>query len=63
MQYLYDTLIKGDKDAATLSMLGGSWVDVRDLARAHVLAALKAEAGNDRFIVSAGPYFLQDFGM
>ena len=30
-----------------------SWVDVRDLALAHVIA-LEQEAGNERIVVSAG---------
>lgn len=38
------------------------WVDVRDIARAHVLALLKPEAGGNRFIITAGPYKWQDFG-
>ncbi|KZV66032.1 NAD(P)-binding protein [Peniophora sp. CONT] len=60
MQYVYDALVKGDKDTATLATLGGSWLDVRDLARAHVLAAQKVEAGSNRFIVSASSFFFQD---
>ncbi|KAJ6616017.1 NAD-P-binding protein [Mycena sp. CBHHK59/15] len=41
--------------------LGSCWVDVRDLARAHVLALLRAEAGGERVIVSAGPFVWQDW--
>lgn len=33
------------------------WVDVRDLAVAHVEALLKAEAGNKRFVVAAPEHF------
>jgi hypothetical protein len=33
---------------------GGGWVDVRDLASAHVAALEKEEAGGQRIIVSAG---------
>ncbi|KAJ7354212.1 hypothetical protein DFH08DRAFT_854411 [Mycena albidolilacea] len=40
---------------------GSSWVDVRDLGRAHVLALLKAQAGGERIIVSAGPFVWQDW--
>lgn len=39
-----------------------SYVDVRDLALAHVLALQKPEAGGERIIVSAGPYKWQDWG-
>ena len=38
------------------------WIDVRDLAEAHVLAIKKQEAGGERIIVSAGPFKWQDFG-
>ncbi|KAJ7162469.1 hypothetical protein C8R46DRAFT_348925 [Mycena filopes] len=40
---------------------GSSWVDVRDLGRAHTLALLKDAAGGERILVSAGPYVWQDF--
>ncbi|KAF7368891.1 D-lactaldehyde dehydrogenase [Mycena venus] len=40
---------------------GSCWVDVRDLGRAHVLALLRAEAGGERIIVSAGPFVWQDW--
>ncbi|KAJ7744054.1 hypothetical protein DFH07DRAFT_749660 [Mycena maculata] len=39
---------------------GSCWVDVRDLARAHVLALLKEAAGGERIIVSAGPYLTRN---
>ena len=38
------------------------YVDVRDIAQVHTLALLKPEAGDNRFIISAGPYKWQDFG-
>jgi UDP-glucose 4-epimerase len=31
-----------------------SWVDVRDIAKAHVVALEKAEAGGQRILFSAG---------
>jgi nucleoside-diphosphate-sugar epimerase len=40
---------------------GSCWIDVRDLGRAHVLALLKAQAGGERIIVSAGPFVWQDW--
>ena len=39
-----------------------AYVDVRDLARAHVLALMVPEAGRNRIIVHAGPYVGQKFG-
>ncbi|KAJ7479138.1 hypothetical protein FB451DRAFT_1086612 [Mycena latifolia] len=42
------------------ALIVGSWVDVRDLGRAHALALLKAEAGGERIIVSAGTYTWQE---
>ncbi|KAJ7037555.1 D-lactaldehyde dehydrogenase [Mycena alexandri] len=40
---------------------GGSWIDVRDLALAHVRALQKAEAGGERIIVCAGAFLWQDW--
>jgi len=40
---------------------GNSWVDVRDLARAHVLVLLTVQAGGGRFLISAGEYVWQDW--
>ncbi|KAH6916476.1 D-lactaldehyde dehydrogenase [Coprinopsis sp. MPI-PUGE-AT-0042] len=41
--------------------LPGAWVDVRDLADAHVLALEKEAAGGERIFVSAGPLVWQDW--
>jgi hypothetical protein len=51
-------------DTALSQPFGGSahYVDVRDLAQAHVNALVKEEAGNQRLIVSAGVWTWQDFG-
>ena len=38
------------------------WIDVRDLANALVLATHTGDAGNQRIIVSAGPFKWQDWG-
>ena len=38
------------------------WVDVRDIAAAHVLALQKEEAAHQRIIVVAGHYVWQDWG-
>jgi nucleoside-diphosphate-sugar epimerase len=44
----------GGKTDAQLAEADGSWVDVRDLANAHVRALEKEEASEQRIIVSAG---------
>lgn len=46
--------------ADTLAEVAGSWVDVRDVALAHVLALEKEEAGGERFLTSAGPWSRQE---
>ena len=40
----------------------GEWVDVRDVALAHVLAIQTEAAAGRRIIVSAGPYKFQEWG-
>ncbi|KAJ7490826.1 D-lactaldehyde dehydrogenase [Mycena latifolia] len=40
---------------------GTSWVDVRDLALAHVRALQTEEAGGERFLISAGEFVWQDW--
>ena len=62
VQHLYNVLVKGTMDTAALAQSGIAWVDVRDLSRAHVLAAQTAKAGGNRIIVSAGTFFWQDLG-
>jgi len=57
----YNTVVKGAKDDKSLGSLGNCWIDVRDLALAHVLAMETAQAGGNRFIVSAGTFKWQDF--
>ncbi len=39
-----------------------AYVDVRDLARAHVLGLTVPEAGGERFIICAGSCVMQQFG-
>ncbi|KAL6299273.1 NAD-P-binding protein [Sparassis latifolia] len=60
MHELFFAVFEGAKDKATLAT-GSSWVDVRDLADAHVLALVKAEAGGERIIISGGAYNWQDW--
>ncbi|OCH88518.1 NAD-P-binding protein [Obba rivulosa] len=57
----FHTVIKGGKDKAALSSLGSCWIDVRDLAEAHVRVLKVPEAGGERIIVSAGPFKWQDW--
>ncbi|KAJ7232314.1 NAD-P-binding protein [Mycena haematopus] len=40
---------------------GGCWIDVRDLALAHVRALEKEAAGGERIIITAGAFAWQDF--
>lgn len=40
-----------------------NWVDVRDISYASVLALLKEDAANNRFIISPGSFVWQEFGM
>ncbi|KAF7332838.1 D-lactaldehyde dehydrogenase [Mycena venus] len=40
---------------------GGCWIDVRDLALAHVRALEKEEAGGERIIITAGAFAWQDW--
>ncbi|KAF6745263.1 D-lactaldehyde dehydrogenase [Ephemerocybe angulata] len=47
-------------DVMTLSIPNG-WVDVRDIAEAHVRAMETAEAGGERIIVSEGTFFLNEW--
>ncbi|KAI0077590.1 NAD(P)-binding protein [Panus rudis PR-1116 ss-1] len=57
----YNYVLKGKGDENFLVSGGSCWVDVRDLAYAHVLAIEKEEAAGNRIIVSAGPFKWQDF--
>ncbi|EMD31995.1 hypothetical protein CERSUDRAFT_119302 [Gelatoporia subvermispora B] len=57
----FDTVVKGAKDNAALVSQGSCWIDVRDLAEAHVRALTVPEAGGERIIISAGPFKWQDW--
>ncbi|PSS37211.1 hypothetical protein PHLCEN_2v944 [Hermanssonia centrifuga] len=56
----FNNVVKRKRDDEFLASIGTAWVDVRDLALAHVLALQKEAAGGNRFIISAGPYKWQD---
>ncbi|KZT02568.1 NAD-P-binding protein [Laetiporus sulphureus 93-53] len=57
----FDSVLKGSLDAKQLSTIGWPWIDVRDLANAHLLALQKEAAGGERIIVSEGVSMWQDF--
>lgn len=59
----YNTLFNDLRNDAALASDGGAWVDVRDVAQAHVLAAKTPAAGGERFLVVGGHYYWQDIGM
>lgn len=42
-----------------LAPSAGSYVDIRDVGQAHVLATTTPDASNQRFLVSAGPFSWQ----
>ncbi|ODN86556.1 D-lactaldehyde dehydrogenase [Cryptococcus wingfieldii CBS 7118] len=51
----------GKKTEGDLPSPMGNWVDVKDVALAHVRALTVPEAGGNRFIVGAGALSAQDF--
>ncbi|KAI0088795.1 NAD(P)-binding protein [Irpex rosettiformis] len=58
---VYNNAVKGGQTDAELASSPGSWVDVRDLAQAHVLAFQKEAAGGERIIVASGPFTWQQW--
>jgi len=61
MHELFSAVCKGEKDPATMLGFQNCWVDVRDVANAHVLALTKAEAAGERILVSAEPFNWYDW--
>ncbi|TCD65710.1 methylglyoxal reductase (NADPH-dependent) gre2 [Steccherinum ochraceum] len=57
----YNNVVKGTADDDTLANVGGSWVDVRDVAATHVKSLMVEGAGNKRILNSAGEYKWQDW--
>lgn len=57
----YDYVADAEKAEAAgnefLAKTGSSWIDVRDLAEAHVLALENQEAGGERIIISGGKFY------
>ncbi|VDC00845.1 unnamed protein product [Peniophora sp. CBMAI 1063] len=59
LQHLYlCTVFARDKETSFAA--SGGWIDVRDIALAHVLAAQTPGAGGERIIISAGDFVHQD---
>ncbi|KAH6907386.1 D-lactaldehyde dehydrogenase [Coprinopsis sp. MPI-PUGE-AT-0042] len=61
LKYFYDFLLP--KEPKPREALGSPsvWVDVRDVAEAHVLALEKEKAGGERILVVAEAFIWQDF--
>ncbi|TFK81177.1 NAD(P)-binding protein [Polyporus arcularius HHB13444] len=57
----WDAVVAGKLSNEELATNGSAWVDVRDLAAAHVLATTTPEAGGERVIISPGAFKYQDF--
>jgi len=57
---IFYQVLKGDKTEEQLAGPGGCWIDVRDLAQAHVRAIQVEEAAGSRYILSAGAFTFQD---
>lgn len=62
MQQLYDAVVAGKLSNEALTSASNCWIDVRDVAVAHVLATEKEAAGGERMIIAGGCYWWQDFG-
>ncbi|TFY73351.1 hypothetical protein EWM64_g10661 [Hericium alpestre] len=56
---LYNIMIQSDATTPYPEYANG-WIDVRDAALAHVLAASTPAAGGNRFIIAAGTYHFQE---
>lgn len=54
-------LLHGSKNDEDLLAPSGAFVDVRDVAYAHVESLVRSEAGGNRFLLSRGPLVWQDF--
>jgi nucleoside-diphosphate-sugar epimerase len=51
---IFYQIVKGAKKDEELSDSAGSWIDVRDVAQAHLRAIQVENAGGSRYIISAG---------
>ncbi|KAI0690651.1 NAD(P)-binding protein [Cerioporus squamosus] len=61
MHVWWNAVVAGKFSDEQLATLGATWVDVRDLGIAHVLATTTPEAGGERVIVSLPAFKFQDF--
>ncbi|KAG6864909.1 hypothetical protein C0991_006438 [Blastosporella zonata] len=57
----YDAVLGGGQTEAFLKVEGSTYIDVRDVAEAHILTLEQEAAGGERIIISAGPYVWQDW--
>ncbi|KAK0448418.1 D-lactaldehyde dehydrogenase [Desarmillaria tabescens] len=57
----YNIVVCGSMSPEDMATQGHCWVDVRDLAEAHIRILFTEAAGGERIIVSAGPYVWQDW--
>ncbi|EJT99759.1 D-lactaldehyde dehydrogenase [Dacryopinax primogenitus] len=57
--FLYSQILK-DWPTNQVGQFVGFWIDVRDVAMAHVLALQKDKAGGERILIAAGPFAWQD---
>jgi len=62
LHWWYSTVLTPEPKPETKLAESASWVDVRDIALAHVLALEKAEAGGERIIISEGSCVWQEWG-
>ncbi|KAI0081481.1 D-lactaldehyde dehydrogenase [Panus rudis PR-1116 ss-1] len=61
MDEYYAYVLHGKAGPNTATLDGNCWVDVRDVALAHVVALRKSGSGGQRLIVSAGQYCWRDW--
>ncbi|KAF5320323.1 hypothetical protein D9611_011295 [Ephemerocybe angulata] len=57
----YNLVVVPGEKARPAVLANAGWVDVRDLAEAHVRALEIQEAGSERIIVSEGVYIFQEW--
>ncbi|KAJ3823314.1 D-lactaldehyde dehydrogenase [Lentinula raphanica] len=60
----YNSVVRpdmGGKSLDEIAMVGNAWIDIRDVALAHVLALQKEEAGGERLIILEGDFSYQNF--
>jgi nucleoside-diphosphate-sugar epimerase len=53
----YKVLLTEGSGGLPLDTPGGQWIDVRDVASAHVLSLEKEDAGDQRMIIAFGAPF------